>query len=366
MLVAIRQFFRKRSQARGAALVETALALIFLNSIFFVAYQTALIGFAQLTMDAGVDTQARFSYYTLTNNPNALQTALGQIFPYLAQYSKLQPAATLDGGTINTENIDYQFNTPGARTGGFSFVVPLPQVADAYTNKDVLHFGNSAITLNAFAVEANIMEICPHLCINGNGQGSETESTAINYFTQGENTPPYFMSFNFSRFCGADKSQDLSVAAPEWDSCQSLNPALLSNTSTDLRALGTAAHLDMSNDLYTQTGTYLSPAYNGTAAPPDQNQAGPFYQLECHLQFYELIDNLAVQQTPTITAGQNTFNPKWLAPGMPGYYIYNDGPGHTTAGWDVDNLGGSTHYAEDPANALSPWYGCSQISTWTN
>lgn len=199
--------------SRGAVLAETALfvsaALLFMLGTI----QIGVIGFLQLTADSASYLDARENVLTLANGMTPEQYT-NQTFP---QIPIPNISATILPAPTPSIPVDYGWNDPS----------PSVQADSAYNR----HGGASMLQPEAMQVTVNV----PHL-VNVLGQGlgvqiSSTESywtecgthfdianvgcslpsppanSQNNYFSLGENTPPYLVGFNYMQQC---------TLAPPW------------------------------------------------------------------------------------------------------------------------------------------------------
>ncbi len=131
---------------------------------------------------------------------------------------------------------NYGFDQTDNRHGGASLIQPLQTISTVTrTNLDpVSIFGGSIMTVTGIGVEPSFQETGVHGNIGGNNFGTQASfASAADYFSEGENTPPYFGGFNYMQFCGAADSTTTS-----WNSCP---------VTWSFLALGQAEYLDVDN-----------------------------------------------------------------------------------------------------------------------
>ncbi len=223
---------------RGAALPETALVLTLMLSLTVGALRIALVGYEQVAADGAAFYHAR-------------QTGIQGTYPDNAQ--NLDPEAathqafgqsqtgTIKSGTYMPPNADistqYGFDQSGNRHGGASLVQPLQTISTVtHSAPSLLVFGDagSVLTVTGIGVEPTFRETGIHGNIDGTDFGSNASFNLANdYFSQGENTPPYFGGFHFMRYCNVADD-----ATTSWTGCP---------VTVSYLALGLAEYLDQSN-----------------------------------------------------------------------------------------------------------------------
>jgi len=227
--------------ARGAALPETALSLTVMLAVLVGGLRLAIVGYEQVAVDGaafydahetgikttysaiatGLDpTAATQLVYPRTNSPSVSINATAP-----------QPAPTV---AVQTQ---YGFDQTTNRHGGTSMIQPLQQMS-MVTNSSVDSLspwtGGSVLSVTGYGVDVSYLETGVHANVDGaNFNGATGTSTAVEYFSNGENTPPYFGGFNFMQWCPYNDS----LTVP-WNSCP---------TETGYRALGLAEYLTTDN-----------------------------------------------------------------------------------------------------------------------
>ncbi len=223
---------------RGAALPETALVLTLMLSLIVGALRIALVGYEQVAMDG-----AAFYHAHQTGIQGTYPDGAQQLDPDAATHQAFQQSKT---GTITTGtykppdvNVDtgYGFAMSDNRHGGVSMIQPLQTISTvSHSAPSLLLFGSagSVLTVTGVGIEPTFRETGSHGNIDGNDFGSSASfSGATDYFTQGENTPPYFGGFHYMRFC--DVPDD---PATSWTGCP---------VTVSYLALGLAEYLDKDN-----------------------------------------------------------------------------------------------------------------------
>ncbi len=231
---------------RGAALPETALVLTLVLMVVIGAIRVALVGYQQVSVDGA-------AFF------NAHQTGVKQTYPGVA--TQLDPNAATQNAFPRTASADatispqtyappnadvstnYGFSNSGNRHGGASLMQPLQTISTVTrSNLDAIGiFGGSLLTVSGIGVEPSFQETGVHGNIGGNDFGTQAAfAGAKDYFSQGENTPPYFGGFNYLYFCPTPDS-----ASTPWNSCPQAEQFL---------ALGLAEYLDEDNWGRSQNG----------------------------------------------------------------------------------------------------------------
>jgi len=234
---------------RGAALPETALVLTLMLSLIVGALRIALVGYQQVAADGA-------AFY------HAHQTGIAGTYPDNAQ--NLDPddathkafgqsqTGTIDSKTYmpppaDVKGTEYGFDVSDNRHGGVSLVQPLQTISTvSHTAPALLVFGDagSVLTVTGVGIEPTFRETGTHGNIDGNAFNSDASfSNATDYFSQGENTPPYFGGFHYMRFCDVP---DDPLAS--WTGCP---------TTVNYLALGLAEYLDQDN--WTRTPNGIAP-----------------------------------------------------------------------------------------------------------
>jgi hypothetical protein len=223
---------------RGAALPETALVLTLMLTMIVGALRIALMGYEQVAADG-----AAFYHAHQTGMQGTYPDGAQQLDPEEATHQAFQQSQK---ATIATKNYmppkadvstQYGFDVSDNRHGGVSLMQPLQTISSvSHSAPSLLLFGDagSVLTVTGLGVEPTFRETGIHGNIDGNDFNSSASFQSANdYFTQGENTPPYFGGFHYMRFC--DVPDD---PATSWDGCP---------TTVSYLALGLAEYLDKDN-----------------------------------------------------------------------------------------------------------------------
>ncbi len=223
---------------RGAALPETALVLTIMLSLIVGALRIALVGYEQVAADGAAfyhahQTGIKGTYpdnATGLDPDDATHKAFGQSqTATIASSTYMPPKANVD--------TSYGFDVSDNRHGGVSLMQPLQTISTVtHTAPSLLVFGSagSVLTVTGVGIEPTFRETGIHGNIDGNDFNTDASfGLASDYFTQGENTPPYFGGFHYMRFC--DVPDD---ATTFWNGCP---------VTVSYLALGLAEYLDQDN-----------------------------------------------------------------------------------------------------------------------
>lgn len=227
-----------RNGRRGAALPETALTLSLLLLVVIGGIRVAIVGYEQVSVDGAaffnaheIGLKQTYPGAAQQLDPNA---ATQSAFPRVAN-----PNATIAPQTYAPPNVslpNYGFNQTNNRHGGASLMQPLQTISTVtQTNLDpVSIFGGSVMTVTGIGVEPSFQETGVHGNIGGTDFGTAASfASATDYFSEGENTPPYFGGFNYMQFCAVTPDPNNT-----WNGCPQ---------QVSFLALGTAEYLDVDN-----------------------------------------------------------------------------------------------------------------------
>ena len=266
-----------RRAQRGAAMPETALMLTVLLGVLVGAFRIALLGYEQVSADGAAFYHAHQSALKQSD-----PTAAANLDPDAATHTAFPRSmnATITPQTVDAPNdqiqqTQYGFDQDTNRHGGVSMVVPMRAITTVVrSGLDALTplSGGSALSVTGVGVEPAFAETGVHGNILGDDFGTAAAFQGRNdYFTQGENTPPYFGGFHYMRHC--DVSDD---PASHWDWCP---------IGTSYLALGLAEYLDQDNWTRSPNGV----------APLDQ---AVFWETLYHQQVYANLTSSASDALP--------------------------------------------------------------------
>lgn len=219
---------------RGAVLVETAITMFVILAVLYGALQLGLVGVQQLRADGAAFTSSHAQALNLSQpTPSAVSPA-GKA---AAIYSGVATGdVTLNNGRppATNESVNYDFTNTNGRHGGVSMLLPVQIVSTVLRNNVhgiVLGATGSLLNLSGNSIEPAYQEVGAHGDIQGNAFNTTAAfNSRSDYFSQGENTPPYFVGFHYLTFCENTGS---------WASC----PV----NQQDFDAVGLAAYLDADN-----------------------------------------------------------------------------------------------------------------------
>ncbi len=284
----IRTQARRHNAVRGAALVETALVVGVVLVMVLGAVQIGVIGYLQMTADAASFINAHQNVVGVSSGSPASATA--QVFPQIASSDITTTVLPAPSPTVY---IDYGYNDPDPtvaaasasnRHGGASIMEP-SQMQSTVSKPAVASILGVPIGVSASMIEPQWMENGAHFDVANQNYGSTAANMQVNYFTNGENVPPYFVGFNYIQNC---------MDSMPWAGSTCSNQ--------DFLALGVAEHLDDSNwNLpVNQGGSAVSGSWGGTAA--GGANASTFTEMACHQRAFAAIAQFLVsnQDMPTL------------------------------------------------------------------
>jgi hypothetical protein len=219
---------------RGAVLVETALTISIILGVLYGTMQLGLVGVEQLRADGAAFASSHAQALNQTQpTPSAADPANKAATMY--QGVSASDVTVANGQPPKTsEVVNYDFTNTQGRHGGVSMVLPIQIVSTVVRNNVagiVLGATGSMFNLSGSTIDPAFEEIGAHGDIQGNAFNSlGAFNERSDYFTQGENTPPYFVGFHYLTFCEDTAS---------WAAC----PA----NEQDYDALGLAEYLDADN-----------------------------------------------------------------------------------------------------------------------
>jgi hypothetical protein len=192
---------------RGSILVESAIVTSSILVLMLGMLQMGLLGFLQVTLDAGAFLNAHQNAIGVTDTLGP-SDATHQVFPQIQASSIANTVQTAPSPLVPVNygyngNAAQQAASATSRHGGSSVMQPyLSQTTISQTPFTI--FGHPFI-VHSQASEANWLETMPSWGIaNSNYGGAYSASNtqySTNVFTLGENTPPYFMGANFFTHC---------------------------------------------------------------------------------------------------------------------------------------------------------------------
>jgi hypothetical protein len=219
---------------RGAVLVETAFTISIILGLLYGTMQLGIVGIEQLRADGAAFSSSHAQALNMTQpTPSAVNPAAkaASIYSGVAATD-----VTLQNGQppATSEVVNYDFTNTQGRHGGVSMLLPVQIISTVLrknVNGIVLGATGSLLNLSGSTIDPAYQEIGAHGDIQGNAFNSVGAFSArSDYFSQGENTPPYFVGFHYLTFCEDTAS---------WSAC----PA----NQQDYDAVGLAEYLDNDN-----------------------------------------------------------------------------------------------------------------------
>ncbi len=223
---------KRPSAQRGAALSETALVVGVILIMILGSVQLGIVGYVQMTADAAAWMSA---HQATVGDVNAI-TATSGVFP------QVQPTdfyATAAPAPVPTVYVDYGYNDPSGavraasvnnRHGGATMMEP-SQLTSTVTKSNVGSILGIPLSVQGSMIEPQWMENGAHFDVaNSDSYGQSGANFQVNYFSSGENTPPYYVGFNYISNCPDPQP---------WGST-----ANKCNGVVQYRALSMAEHLD--------------------------------------------------------------------------------------------------------------------------
>jgi len=298
---------------RGAVVIETALTVGIGLTILLFAVQVGALGFLQVTADAASYTAARA--YAVGVLPSTSPAAfVHNTFPQIAATDITSPASPSPAPSAPLA-VEYEYDTPseyglnGQRHAGQSMLQPLQVPAKVIPHGKVSLLGR-IIGVGAQDVEAQWTECTPHFNTANTpyaqcGAAGNPAGYNVNYFTGGENTPPYFVGFNFMQHC---------PTVMPWTTC---------GATAQFLSLGIGAFLDTYNWGVATPGVNGANAYWSGPGGPGVAPTQTFEFMDCHYNrladisfFFQHYPDLPVLYSGSSSEGVGGYGPQidaWLA-----------------------------------------------------
>lgn len=222
---------------RGVALPETALVLATLLLALFGALRVGVIGYNQISADGAAFLSSH-------------ESALGAVSPWSVA-AGVFPAAknavvtqTQQPAPSMNVPVDYGFSDSTNRHGGVSVMQPMQQLTTVSTQgiDAPLPLGGPAgsVTVHGLSADPAYREVGVHMNIDGDAFNSTSAfENAQDYFSAGENTPPYFVGFHYMQYCVPSGTATYGPDGAPWHDCPS--------GQSEFLALGLAEFLDDDN-----------------------------------------------------------------------------------------------------------------------
>jgi TadE-like protein len=361
----------KKGAPRGAALAETALVVGVILIMILGSVQLGVVGYLQMTADAAAFLNA---HQNAVGDVNALP-ATESVFP---QFGPLNISASAAPAPAPTVYVDYGYNDPNPlvaaasvnnRHGGASMMEPT-QLTSTVTKSNVINLLGVPLNVEGSMIEPQWLENGAHFDVANSPNYGQSSGTNFqeNYFSGGENTPPYFVGYNYIENC-----PDAQPWATTATGC-SATPGV------QFRALGIAEHLD---DSVWELPDGVVPG------PSNPGALLAFAQVACHQYWYSQLatffannSSLGALQAPAPNSG-NAISP---LPNSNYFYwgtAFNTGFGAATAysgpiagsqadtaiqriySWDAIVTSGVSHSTGVGSNPFPAAYGAGAASVGT-
>jgi len=343
---------------RGSATIETTIVLAALLTFLLGTIQVGVVGFLQLTVDAGSFLNAH-QYVTGVKNSVSAADATNKVFSQIKQSEIAAPVVA--PAPTPSVYVDYGYNSSSAsvvnasssnRHGGASILQPY--LASSTIVKQPFNILGFKVNVQSTATEPLWFESAPEWDIANRTYGGTSTSSLYraNPYTQGTNTPPYFIAQAFLVHCNGNQVFD-----------QYCN-------SSDFLALGLGNNLDAFNE------KNPSPGVSGLASG---STAGTFQAMACHQRQYAKIamflqsePNLSVQNQhynmATVNNGIANFN-SWLGYAAEKSPYVASAAQHQVAqdanaavravySWDIEHGSNPPANFQPGQNPLTPSLGC--------
>ena len=224
----------RRGRWSGAALPESALVISTILLLILGSLRLAIIGYTQVAADAAAFTSARFTGVGDPNGAAKTSTAVAAV--------QAGDITTVQGLPVPAQApVDYNLTQDATRHGGVTMMQAAQVVTTVLkTNLDGLLLGSNPISVTSTAIAPQFLDFYSHENVLGESYNSGAAlGSAQNYFTGGENVPPYFVGFHYFENC------EVTLESGPWTNCPG---------AIDFDAVGMAEFLDQDNWARTQAG----------------------------------------------------------------------------------------------------------------
>ncbi len=242
--------FRPFAQS-GVALAETALVLSLALLFIFGALQFAILGFCEMTTDT-----ASFIHAHGVSDGMSDTAARSETTQVLSKVNTTDISSTQQAPPVQAAPVNYSYGDTSNRHGGASFIAGTQQQSEVTNTQAPLvnllagMVGPSGVfTTRGVDVEPLTYESSIDFNVYGDPSNNLLVHSA-DYFSQGENAPPYFVGLHYFRFCP-------DAPSTKWNTC--------SNPNT-YAALGMAEYLDDLNWARNDPGVGANGVFRETTA----------------------------------------------------------------------------------------------------
>ena len=367
---------KKYESQRGAILLESTFIVSAIFLMLFGTVYVAIIGFDQMSADGASFEVAHQTSVSSSAAPNAVAHNTFSNIPQAQISAQIAPAPassiSVDYG-YNSSDYNTAANSYNNRHGGVSIVQGAEITGTA--NKTSASILGMPISVVGSMVEPMWLENGIHFnSENANGYGSTTPTCAStpspgptatpngqtpapskcfqgNIFSNGENTPPYFVGFDLMTHC----LNNLPWGLYPNTSC-TYDPHPFGGSLTEAYTpLGVAEYLDISNwcsstSAGSCTNAPANPGIAGSAAGDST-----FAAISCHQRLYATIANF-LANNPTLLQIYNNESASGANSAYPAYWFYyldanNNGTNSFTewAGFDTPQATIDSHYSNPAA-----------------
>ncbi len=273
---------RPSAHERGAVLVETTLVTGMVLTLLLFSVQVGLLGFLQITSDAASFVDAHLHSVGLQpQSHSTAETVTVGAFPQIAPGDISTTPLPAPSASIP---VDYQYNGSANeqsgsqynRTGGVSMLQPTLIQSQVKPHQIFSMFGHD-VGVAGSDTEPQWKECGTHYNVSNQTDLSCSGAGAANfqtdYFSGGENTPPYYVGFNYIKHC---------LDPQPWTVCTSD----ASHPGADFIAFGVAEYLDAGviGKNQAQAGNWgrTKPGISGSAGEDEPT----FHEAACHQRVY--------------------------------------------------------------------------------
>ena len=288
-----------REAERGAVMVETALVVGIGLTMLLFSVQVGVLGFLQVTADAASFVDAHQNVVGALPNATNPEAGTHGIFPQIAT---ADIAGSPAPAPIATLPVNYLYNSTNSndvatsnqnRHGGVSMLQPIQYTTTVKPHSFFTRLGQK-LGVSGADIEPQWTECgAHHDVVNSNaacGAAAPPANFQVNYFSQGENTPPFYVGFNYIQHCLDDQP---------WSTCSSSGGI----GGTNFIALGMGEFLDVDNWTSTQAGA----SGVGTTLP-GTTPVSTFEYTACHQRVYSQLAQF-FSQYPDLISMYNAYEP---------------------------------------------------------
>ncbi len=262
-----------RHAQRGAVVVETALVAGMVLTCLLFSVQVGILGFLQVTSDAASFVDAHL--HSVGLQPNSPQTAESVTTGAFTQLAPGDISSTPLPAPSASIPVDYKYNGTSSeqtysqttRVGGTSMLQPSLTQSQVKPHQTFSVAGQN-VGVSATDTEPQWKECGVHYNVANQTNlacgGGGDNNFQVDYFKSGENTPPYFVGFNYLQHCDSPQP---------WQTCGS---------NVDFISFGMGEFLYAKNSSEDEGGNWQR-ANPGISGPKDSST---FQEAACHQRVY--------------------------------------------------------------------------------